>query len=68
MEKTQQKKGRLFFFILLAGVIILSLAIFRPFLVVLAISAALAVVLTPVHLWVKRRITRGISWLAALLT
>ncbi len=62
------KKGRLFFFILLAGVIILAIAIFRPFLVVLAISAALAVVLTPIHLWVKRRITRGVSWLAALLT
>jgi predicted PurR-regulated permease PerM len=68
MEKTEPKKGKLFFFILLTAVIVLAAAIFRPFLVVLAIAAALAVVLYPVYEWTRRRVTKNISWLAALLT
>lgn len=64
----ETKNGKLFFFALLIGVIILAVAIFRPFLIVLSIAAALAVVLHPVYLWVRRRLTGGISWIAALLT
>ncbi|MBP6926103.1 MAG: AI-2E family transporter [Candidatus Pacebacteria bacterium] len=68
MEKTEPKKGKLFFYILLAAVVILAAAIFRPFMIVLAISAALAVVLFPVYLWIRRRFAKNISWLAALIT
>jgi predicted PurR-regulated permease PerM len=65
MEKI---KGKYFFFILLSLVAVLSVLIFRPFLVVLAIAAAFAVVLFPVYKWIRRRITGGVSWASALIT
>lgn len=57
-----------FLFILLAIVIVVTLMIFSPFMSVIVISGAFAVVLEPVYLWIKKRITRGISSLAAILT
>ncbi len=57
-----------FLFILLALTIILVLAIFYPFLTVLILSAAFAVVLSPVYLWIKKKVAKGIPWLASLFT
>lgn len=57
-----------FLFILLTVALIFVLAIFYPFLTVVILSAAFAVVLTPLYSWIRRRITKGVSWIAALLT
>ncbi len=57
-----------FLFILLTVTIIFSLAIFYPFLTVVVLAAAFAVVLNPLYLWVKRRLTRKVSWAASLVT
>lgn len=57
-----------FLFILLTVAIIFVLAIFYPFLTVVILSAAFAVVLTPLYLFMKRRVTRGVSWMASLIT
>jgi predicted PurR-regulated permease PerM len=57
-----------FLFILLAIVILLTLAIFYPFITVVVLAGAFAVVLDPVYLWMKHKVTRGISWLASLIT
>jgi predicted PurR-regulated permease PerM len=64
----ETKKGKVFLFILLALVAILVTMIFRPFIVVLAISMALAVGLYPIFKWVRRRMVRGVSWAAAAIT
>lgn len=57
-----------FLFILLAVTIVFTLAIFYPFLTVVILSAAFAVVLHPVYIWVKKKITKGIAWVASLIT
>lgn len=57
-----------FLFISLLLTIIVSMLIFSPFLSVLLLSVSFAVALNPVYLWIKRRITRNISWLASILT
>ncbi len=57
-----------FLFILLAATIIFTLAIFYPFLTVVILAAAFAVVLHPLYLWIKKRITKGVRWIASLLT
>lgn len=57
-----------FLFILLLLTIVLTLLIFSPFLAVMILSVAFAVALNPIYLWIKRRITRNISWLASILT
>lgn len=59
---------RYFFFGLLFIVIGLSLFIFKPFLAVIAVGASLAVVFHPVYEWFGKRVARGTSWLASLLT
>ncbi len=57
---------RYFFFGLLLTTLFLSFLIFRPFLPIIIISAAFAVVLKPIHRWLKKhRIPNGF---AALLT
>lgn len=57
-----------FLFVLLGIVIILALAIFYPFLTMVILAAAFAVILTPLYLWIKKKITRGIAWIASVLT
>lgn len=57
-----------FLFGLLAIVIGITLAIFYPFITVVVLACAFAVVLNPVYLFIKRRITRGVAWIASTLT
>jgi predicted PurR-regulated permease PerM len=57
-----------FLFILLSITIILTLVILYPFLSMLVLTAAFAVILNPIYLWIKKYIARNISWLASLLT
>mgnify|MGYP003433706268 CR=1 FL=1 len=57
-----------FLFGLLIAVIAVVIAIFYPFLTMIILAAAFAVVLDPVYLWIKKHITRGIAWIASLLT
>lgn len=57
-----------FLFALLAIVIAVTLLIFYPFMSVIVISGAFAVVLEPVYIWIKNHITRKISSLAAIIT
>lgn len=66
MQTTQTERH--FIFILLAIVLIITLAILYPFLTVIILSAAFAVVLTPLYRWINKKITKGISWLASLIT
>lgn len=42
--------------------------VFRPFLVVLILAASVSLLFAPVYTWLLRRVTRGVSWLAALIT
>ncbi len=65
MHTTQSEKH--FIFILLAIALILTIAILYPFLTVIILSAAFAVILTPIYKWLKKKL-KGISWLASLLT
>jgi predicted PurR-regulated permease PerM len=65
--KTNQVE-KYFFYALLAAVIIITLIIFNPFLTTIVLSIAFAIGLNPVYKWIKRRITRGVSWLASLIT
>ena len=57
-----------FLFILMALAIVLALAIFYPFLTVVILSAAFAVVLHPLYLWIRNHMTKGIAWIASLVT
>lgn len=53
----------LFILALVFGVVLLW-----PFLKVIILSAALAVLFYPVHRWFARTVTKGKTWIAALLT
>lgn len=66
MQITSTEKH--FLFVLLLIVVILTLLIFYPFLAMLVLAAAFAVVLNPVYLWIKKHLVRNISWLASILT
>lgn len=57
-----------FLFVLLLITVIITLLIFRPFLAMLVLAAAFAVVLNPVYLWIKKHLVKNISWLASILT
>lgn len=57
-----------FLFILLMITIIFVLIILYPFLTVVIISAAFAVILNPIYLYINKNITKGINWIASLLT
>jgi len=59
---------RYFFFTLLLLVLVFSVIIFAPFLTVLVLGAAFAVVFYPIFNWFNTHVTRGISWISALLT
>src|ERR1035437_3200647 len=57
-----------FLFILLSIVIVLTFIILFPFLTMFVLAAAFSVVLNPIFSWIKKHITRNISWIASLLT
>lgn len=59
---------RYFLFILLSIAIILTIVIIYPFLTMFILAAAFAVVLSPLYLWIKKKVLGNISWLASLLT
>jgi predicted PurR-regulated permease PerM len=48
--------------------IIFGIVLLWPFLIVLVLAAALAVVFYPIHAWFLKMVTRGNRWIAALLT
>jgi len=48
--------------------IVFGVLLMWPFVVVIILSAALAVVFYPLHSWFLRKISRGNGWVAALLT
>lgn len=56
------------FFTLFVVASVLAIAMLWPFLTVLIFSLALSAVFYPSFRWLNRRIARGRSWLAALLT
>jgi predicted PurR-regulated permease PerM len=57
-----------FLFILLLITIVLTLIIFYPFLTIFILSAAFAVVLSPIYLFIKNHLVKNISWLASVIT
>lgn len=57
-----------FFFILLGIILLIALLIIKPFFSVIVVSIALAVIFTPVYEWINKHITRGVSWVSAIIT
>lgn len=57
-----------FLFALISIIIVLTVAIFFPFLTVVVMAAAFSVVLDPVYRWLKKNVTRNISWMASVIT
>ncbi len=57
-----------FLFALISIAIILTVAIFFPFLTVVVMAAAFSVILDPVYRWLKKKVTGGISWIASVIT
>lgn len=62
------KAEKYFLFGLLTVVFALTLAIIYPFLTVFIISAAFAVVINPVYVWIKKHITKKRAGLASFVT
>jgi len=58
----------LVYFGLFTIALVFGVVLLWPFLVVIILSAALAVVFYPVHRWFLRKVTNGNTWVAALLT
>lgn len=58
----------LVYFGLFLVAIVFGVLLLWPFIIVIILSAALAVVFYPVHRWFLRKITRNNGWLAAILT
>lgn len=67
MAMQTSRLQQVFFFVLMAGILILAFLVFQPYIVVLAVSAMAAVVLHPFHERVTR-LLRGYRSLAAMLT
>lgn len=59
---------RHFILLLLILVAILAFAIFYPFLSVIILGASFAILLFPIFNWIKKHITKNISWLASTIT
>ena len=59
---------RIFFFSILGIMVLVTTAIFWPFLSVLILAGAFAIVLQPVYRWIHKRITKKVSWAASLIT
>lgn len=66
MQKNSNEKH--FLYALLAIVLILTVAIFWPFLTILVLAIAFAVVLAPVNDFISTYITKKINWLSSLIT
>jgi predicted PurR-regulated permease PerM len=66
MQKNSNEKH--FLYALLAIVSVLTVAIFWPFLTILVLAMAFAVVLNPINNWLNKHITRNITWLSSLIT
>lgn len=62
------KAEKYFLFGLLVFVLFLALAILFPFLTVFILAAAFAVVINPIYLWIKKRVTKNNSWWASFIT
>jgi predicted PurR-regulated permease PerM len=59
---------RHFILLLLILVALLAFAIFYPFLSVIVLGASFAIILYPIFRWIKKHITKNISWLASTIT
>jgi len=66
MQKNSNEKH--FLYALLAIVLVLTVAIFWPFLTILVLAIAFAVVLAPVNDFINTYITKKINWLSSLIT
>ncbi len=66
MKSTSTEKY--FIFILLLIVTIITFLIVYPFLSILILAAAFAVVLNPICNWIKKHIVKDISWAASVIT
>ena len=62
------KTEKYFLFGLLAIVLVLTLAILYPFLAIFILAAAFAVVINPVYLWIKKKITKNKSGFSSFIT
>ncbi len=62
------KTEKYFLFILLAIILVLTLAILFPFLTIFILAAAFSVVISPVYQWIKNHITKKNGSLASLIT
>jgi len=67
MEKTSQVEKK-FLYALLGIVILITLAIFYPFLSVLVLAGTFAIGLSPACLWIKKNITRDNQGIASAIT
>jgi len=67
MEKTSQVEKK-FLYVLLGIIILITLAIFYPFLSVLVLAGTFAIGLSPVCLWIKKNITRDNQGIASAIT
>lgn len=66
MHTTQTERH--FIFVLLVIVLLITLAILYPFLTVIILSGAFAVVLTPIYKWINKHIVKGVPWLSSIIT
>lgn len=57
-----------FLYSLLVIVILITLAIFYPFLTVFILAGAFAVILNPIFIWIKKHITRNNGAVASIIT
>lgn len=57
-----------FLLALLVMAFALGIILFAPFLTIIVISAAVSVLFYPTYNWLKKHVTKNISWIAALLT
>lgn len=56
------------FFGLLILALVFGIILMWPFLIVIILAAALAVLFYPIHRWFVRKVTKGNTWIAAILT
>ncbi len=63
-----QHIGKYFFLVLLIGAFIFAGVILSPFFTTLILGASFAIVLHPIHTWLRSKVTKGREWIAALLT
>ncbi len=65
----QTKNIEKYFFLgFLTVVLLFTLILFKPFFPVIIVGAALSVVLHPLYTWFRQKLTKGISWIASIIT